>query len=66
MNDPKLWFTVGFFVLAMVGQNQLYQWRVSKLEENMKSLFEWKDRLVIDYEKHKARCPASRYAEEDE
>ena len=66
MNDPKLWFTVGFFVLAFVGQNQLYNYRVSKLEEATKSLFEWKDRLVIDYEKHKARCPASRYNEEDE
>jgi len=66
VNDPKLWFTVGFFVLAFVGQNQLYNYRVTKLEEGMKSLFTWKDEHVIDYTKHKARCPASRNDREDD
>ena len=61
MNDPKFWATVIVAAMALYGQNQLYQWRVKKLEDGIASLYAWKDDHVKDYERHKARCPVQRH-----
>ena len=64
MNDPKFWGAIIVAVLAFYGQNQLFQYRVKKLEEGQDSLYKWKDDHVKDYTDHKARCPGTRHSKE--